>query len=136
MTPDRLPLVDRDLMARAMTLAERSNWESNAASGHAERAGDGAVDGSSSSPPYRNVPAGAPMTKEPRVNLDRLVANIVLDCSLLGGSPTTAAATKCWPRSPCNEPGPRTPRAKSWTSWSGTAAAGLDLDQRLLRRRL
>ena len=27
MTPDRLPPVDRDLMARAMTLAERSNWE-------------------------------------------------------------------------------------------------------------
>jgi hypothetical protein len=31
MTPDRLPPVDRDLMARAMTLAERSNWESNPA---------------------------------------------------------------------------------------------------------
>jgi hypothetical protein len=30
MTPDRLPPVDRELMARAMTLAERSNWESNA----------------------------------------------------------------------------------------------------------
>ena len=30
MTPDRLPPVDRDIMARAMTLAERSNWESNA----------------------------------------------------------------------------------------------------------
>jgi len=31
MTPDRLPPVDKDLMARAMTLAERSNWESNPA---------------------------------------------------------------------------------------------------------
>ena len=31
MTPDRLPPVDRDIMARAMTRAERSNWESNAA---------------------------------------------------------------------------------------------------------
>jgi hypothetical protein len=30
MTPDRLPPVDRDLMARAMTFAERSNWESDA----------------------------------------------------------------------------------------------------------
>ena len=30
MTPDRLRPVDRDLMARAMTLAERSIWESNA----------------------------------------------------------------------------------------------------------
>jgi hypothetical protein len=30
MTPDRLPPVHRDLMARAMTLAERSNWESDA----------------------------------------------------------------------------------------------------------
>jgi len=30
MTPGRLPPVDRELMARAMTLAERSNWESNA----------------------------------------------------------------------------------------------------------
>jgi len=30
MTPDRLPPVDRDLMARAMTLAERSNWEPDA----------------------------------------------------------------------------------------------------------
>jgi hypothetical protein len=31
MTPDRLPPVDRDIMARAMTLAERSAWESNPA---------------------------------------------------------------------------------------------------------
>ena len=31
MTPDRFPPVDRDLMARAMTLAERSNWESDSA---------------------------------------------------------------------------------------------------------
>ena len=29
MTPE-LPPVDRDLMARAMTLAERSNWETDA----------------------------------------------------------------------------------------------------------
>ena len=29
MTLDRLPPVDRELMARAMTVAERSNWESN-----------------------------------------------------------------------------------------------------------
>ena len=31
MTADRLPPVDRELMARAMTLAERSNWESDSA---------------------------------------------------------------------------------------------------------
>jgi hypothetical protein len=31
MTPGRLPPVDKELMARAMTLAERSNWESDAA---------------------------------------------------------------------------------------------------------
>jgi hypothetical protein len=31
LTPGRLPPVDKELMARAMTLAERSNWESDAA---------------------------------------------------------------------------------------------------------
>jgi hypothetical protein len=31
MIPERLPPVDRGIMARAMTLAERSAWESNPA---------------------------------------------------------------------------------------------------------
>jgi hypothetical protein len=29
MTPDHLPAVDRDIMARAMTLAEMSDWEAD-----------------------------------------------------------------------------------------------------------
>ena len=35
--PQRLPPVDEDLMARALTLAERSNWESNATAAGALR---------------------------------------------------------------------------------------------------
>jgi hypothetical protein len=31
MTPNRLPPVDEDLMRRAMALAEKSTWESDAA---------------------------------------------------------------------------------------------------------
>jgi len=37
MTPERLPPVDRDILARAMTLAEKSAWESDPAKAYALR---------------------------------------------------------------------------------------------------
>jgi hypothetical protein len=37
MTPERLPPVDKDIMARAMTLAERSAWESDPTKADAQR---------------------------------------------------------------------------------------------------
>src|SRR5215469_1669691 len=45
----------------------------------ATRKGNGALPAGPPRPPCRDVPEGALMTKEPRVNLDRLVSQIVLE---------------------------------------------------------
>ena len=50
------------------------------------------------------------MTKEPHVNLDCLVANIVLDCSLLRRFAFNRCCDEVLAAIGFNEPGPQTPR--------------------------